>query len=72
MNDPLDQLYAHYLGFTSTMIEEYGGLEVAAIMMTQALSIYRTVLDEMDYNKMVDSMSENRSKIQKFTPTILQ
>jgi hypothetical protein len=71
-SDTLQDLYNQYLEFTSTMIQEYGGMEVAAIMMAQALSIYKTGLDEIDYNKIVDNMSASRSQVQKFTPTILQ
>jgi hypothetical protein len=72
MTDKLDELYQRMLAVTSEMVGEYGGMEVAAIMMAQALSIYRTSLDEIDYNQMVDNISANRSKIHKFTPTILQ
>jgi hypothetical protein len=71
-SDTLQDLYNQYLEFTSTMVQEYGGMEVAAIMMAQALSIYKTGLDEIDYNKIVDNMSASRSQVQKFTPTILQ
>jgi len=72
MTDRLEELYQEMLNVTSHMVEEYGGMEVAAIMMAQALSIYKTGLDEIDYNKMVDSISASRSKVQKFTPTFLQ
>ena len=54
------------------MVGQYDPMEVAAIMMTQALSIYKTSLDEVAYNKMVDSISASRSQVHKFTPTILQ
>ena len=68
----LELIYTEYLDFTSRMVGEYGAMEIAGIMMAQALSIYRTGLDEMDYNSMVDSISASRSKVQKFTPNILQ
>ena len=72
MSDNLQDLYNTYLEFTSEMVKQYGGMEVAAIMMTQSLSIYKTSLDEIDYNKMIDSISASRSQVYKFTPTILQ
>jgi hypothetical protein len=72
MSDNLQNLYSSYLEFTSEMVEQYGAMEVAAIMMTQALSIYRTSLDEIDYNKMVDNISSSRNKVKKFIPDILQ
>ena len=68
----LQDIYNTYLEFTSEMVEQFGAMEVAAIMMAQALSIYRTSLGELDYNKMVDSISASRSQVQKFTPSILQ
>jgi hypothetical protein len=70
--DRLQELYNLYLGFTDGMVELYDPMEVAAIMMAQALSLYKTGLDEIDYNKMVDNISASRSKVIKFTPTILQ
>jgi hypothetical protein len=72
MSDRLEELYQEMLVITSGMVQEYGGMEVAAIMMAQALSIYRTGLDELDYNAIVDNISASRSKVQKFTPNILQ
>jgi hypothetical protein len=33
------------------MIGQYDPMEVAAIMMTQALSLYRTSMDEDEYNQ---------------------
>jgi hypothetical protein len=72
MSDDLQNLYDTYLDFTSRMVEQYGSMEVAAIMMAQALSIYKTSLDEIDYNRIVDSMSASRSQVKKFIPDILQ
>jgi hypothetical protein len=57
---------------TDQMVAEYDAMEVAAIMMAQALSIYKTGLDEIDYNKMVDRISSSRDNVKKFTPTIIQ
>jgi hypothetical protein len=71
--DPeLQELYNRQLEFAAMLMDEYGAMQVAAIMMSQALSIYRTGLDEIDYHKMVDSISSSRDQIKKFTPDILQ
>ena len=48
------------------MAAEHSPLEIAAIMMTQALSIYRTSMSENEYNKMVDAISDNRDKVKTF------
>jgi hypothetical protein len=71
--DPdLQELYNKQLEFASEMMEKHGPLPVAAIMMTQALSIYRTSLEEIEYHNMVDAISTSRDQIKRFTPDILQ
>jgi hypothetical protein len=68
----LEMVYTEMLDFTSRMVAEHGAMEVAGVMMAQALSIYKTGLDEIDFNSMVDSISSSRAKVQKFTPNLLQ
>ena len=68
----LEKLYSEYLNFNDTKVGEYDILAVASVMMAQALSIYKTVLSENDYNAIVDNMSDNRAKIKKFEGSILQ
>jgi alpha-D-ribose 1-methylphosphonate 5-triphosphate synthase subunit PhnI len=74
LNNPdpeMDELYNRQLEFAAMMMKQHGPMAVAAIMMTQALSIYRTTLEEIDYHNMVDTISQNRNQIKKFTPDIL-
>lgn len=67
----LEKLYNNYLEFTDHMVINHGPMQVAAIMMTQALSIYRTALTEDEYNRMVDSISSSRNQIKTFhNPTV--
>lgn len=61
-----EEIYGKYMAFNSVMLESHRPLEIAAIMMTQALSIYKTVLSEEDYQKMVDNISEMRNRVQTF------
>jgi hypothetical protein len=68
----LQQLYDNFLEFADHMCAEHGPMEVAAIMMTQALTIYKSALSEDDYNRMVDNMSANRDKVKKFERSVLQ
>jgi hypothetical protein len=72
MNDTqLQDLYDSFLEFASEKSIEYGPLEVAAIMMTQALTIYKSSMDEEDFNRMVDTMSASRSQVKTFKrPTV--
>lgn len=54
--DKQEELYHKYLAFHDVLLEEYDPMEIAAIMVVQGLSIYKTVLSEEDYQKMVDSI----------------
>ena len=67
-NNPhsIEDLYDKYLQFTAVMLEEYQDIEIAGIMIAQALSMYRTVLPEEDYQRMVKSIYERRNEIKTF------
>lgn len=62
----IEDLYAKYLQFTSVMLEDYKDIEIAGIMITQALSMYKTVLPEEDYQRMVKSIYERRNDVKTF------
>jgi hypothetical protein len=67
--DQLENLYQDYWAFHATMIDkEHSPMEIAAILVAQALSLYKTILDEDEYNQMVDSISDSRDKVLKLTP----
>ena len=62
----IEDLYAKYLQFTGIMLEEYKDIEIAGTMIAQALSMYRTVLPEEDYQRMVQSIYERRNDVKTF------
>ena len=62
----IEDLYAKYLQFTSVMLEDYKDIEIAGIMVTQALSMYKTVLPEEDYQRMVKNIYERRNDVKSF------
>jgi hypothetical protein len=66
------ELYSNYMKFTETMSEKYDALAIAGIMTAQALSIYRTVLSEEDYNQMIDNISDSRDLVHTFQGRDLQ
>ena len=68
----LQRLYSQYLEFTDHMSTEYGAMEIAAIMMTQALSLYRSSLKEDEYNNMVDMISASRTQVKTFEKPTFQ
>ena len=72
MNDGLTDLYSKYLVFADEMAQEHGAMEIAAVMMAQALSIYKTALSEDDYNNIVDVMSISRNNVKTFHQSNLQ
>jgi hypothetical protein len=71
-HDGVEDLYSKYMVFTDAMAAEHSALEIAAVMMAQALSIYKTALSEEDYNNIVDVMSMSRSSVKTFTKPNLQ
>jgi len=73
MNDnQLQELYDNYLEFTQQMCSDHNPMAVAAIMMTQALSIYKTSMNDEEYNLMVDSISAHRSQDKTFERPTMQ
>jgi hypothetical protein len=48
--------------------KDHSPIAIAAILVAQALSIYKTVLEEDEYNSIVDSISNSRDKVMKLTP----
>jgi hypothetical protein len=72
MNDGLTELYNKYLVFANQMTVDYSAIEIAAVMMTQAMSIYKTALSEEDFNNIVDVMSMSRQSVKTFTRPNLQ
>ena len=71
-DDQLQELYSKNLAFVDDLCGEYGAMEVAAIMMTQALTIYKSAMSEQDYNNMVDNISASRDKVKTFSKPIMQ
>ncbi len=71
-DDRLFELYSKQLKFVDELCTDYKPMEVAAILMAQALSIYRSGLTEDEYNSMVDTISNNRDKVHTFEKAVLQ
>ena len=67
-----EELYNKYMAFNQVMLEEYDPIEIAAIMIVQGLTFYRTVMTEEDYQKIVESIYNNKDNIMTFTGPNLQ
>lgn len=62
----IEQLYNSYVKFTDQMIKEHEILSIAGVMLAQALSIYKTALNQDDYNTMIDRVSDLRDQVKTF------
>jgi two-component SAPR family response regulator len=71
-DDKLQRLYSNFLEFADHMCVENGPMEVAAIMMAQALTIYKSALSEDEYNAIVDNISNSRDKVKTFERPVIQ
>lgn len=59
-----ESLYMEYVEFhAKKLMEGNTPLEIAALLVVQALGMYRTVLSEEDYENMVDKISSSRHEI---------
>ena len=65
-DDSLLKLYNSYLRFTDDQLNDHDAMAVAGIMLAQALSIYRTAMNDEDYNNMIDTISNSRDKVKSF------
>jgi hypothetical protein len=67
--DTINELYQEYWAIHAKMIDkEHSPLEIAAILMAQSLSMYKTMLDTDEYYAIIDNMVELRDTVQELTP----
>ncbi len=65
-SDENKTLYDKYMAFNHLMLEEYPAVEVASTLAVQALSFYRTMLSEEDYEVMIKTIYDSRHQPPKF------
>jgi hypothetical protein len=71
-DERLEELYEVYLKFADSMAADYGPLPVAAIMIAQALTIYKSALSPEEFDLMVDNISQSRDQVKTFQRASLQ
>lgn len=60
----MSDIYKEYFRVHEKFLEAgYSPLEVAATLIAHGLIIYRTVLEDEDYQKMVNHISETRGNV---------
>jgi hypothetical protein len=63
--DRLIEAYQEYMLTTDNLLGKgVTALELAPIMVKLGLEIYKTIMSDEDYNRMVDFISDNRGEIQ--------
>ena len=67
--EDLTAIMAAVQGFTQALMVKMKAdpLEVAAVLATTAMSIYKTTLSDEDFNNMVAAISDNRMNIMPFS-----
>ena len=63
MADDLSLLYDRYWNVTLDAVDTNEVLAVAAVMLSQALTLYRTALSENDYDRIIESISESKDRV---------
>lgn len=67
----MEDLYYTLVKVTSELANAgYSSMEIGAVMTRVALQIYKTSLNERDFNQMVDLISSSRDQIEKFQLSI--
>ena len=65
-DDPMTAVYIDMLTKVNDLVQEYDVLEVASIMMTQALSLYKTALSSEDYDRIVENIVKFKDHVIEF------
>jgi hypothetical protein len=64
----LEDLYYTLVKLTAELVNSgYSAMEISAVMTRVALQIYKTTLNNEDYNRMIDVISSSRDEIEKFS-----
>ncbi len=61
-----NELYNKYMAFHDIMLEEYDPMEIAAILVIQGLTFYRSFMSEEDYQRMVTSIYDHKDEVRTF------
>ena len=64
----INEAYEIITRVTSTLCEDYEPLAVAAVLMVIGMRIYKTVLDDADYEQIIKDVIDRQDKVFPFTP----
>jgi hypothetical protein len=67
----LEELYQEYWNVHSQhIVDGAKPMAIAGVLMAQALTIYKTLLSEDEFNTIVDNISDTRDKVKKLNMDI--
>lgn len=72
MNSDITEVYDEYLNLSTKLMGRHPPLLIAGIMMSQAMSLYKTILTNSEYDEMVNTVAESRDQIKEFRFPTLQ
>lgn len=67
-DETLTKLYDEYIYLLNEKLKDNDPLALASILVTQGLTLYKTVLTEDDFHRIVDSISDSRYDVKTFGP----
>ena len=71
MNDEtMQELYNKIFTMNTKLSNEYDAMAVAAIFVAQAMRMYRTMLNDDEFNRMVETISQSANETKPFTMDI--
>lgn len=72
-DDKLDQLYQKYWLIHNQMVEEgYLPFEIAGILIAQGLTFYKTLMNDDEYYRMVETIYNRKDSVKKINTGFLQ
>jgi hypothetical protein len=71
-DDELQDAYSAYDNLTATMLEQFPAEAIAGVMAVQALTLYKTILSDSDYESIVSMLYESRDRVKPMARPTLQ
>ena len=73
-DDKLEEVYNDIMKFNMEQINKCEGnaLVVAAVLMAQALSIYKTVLSHNEFDTVVDGILDTKDKVKRWNMQVVE
>lgn len=67
----IEAVYEQYMSMTNKLLtEQTDPLQVAGVLMAQAMQLYKTILTEEDYTKLLEKIMSSKDQVRKFTEDI--